>query len=100
MSLLETVDKFGLLGVIAVSLAALTILLALAGIYAFFDVRRAASRIAIEEAERIAKDVAEATANHYLQKEEPGMIAAYMELAKNAATPDEADEIAKAQENG
>ncbi|MER8809382.1 hypothetical protein NKI12_03330 [Mesorhizobium australicum] len=97
MSILELVNQFGLMGIVSVMLATLTILVALVGIYAFFDVRRAASRIAKEEAEKIAKDVAETSANHYLQKELPGMIAAYMELAKNAATPEEADEIAKAQ---
>lgn len=97
VSLLETVDKFGLLGIVSVTLAVLTILVALVGIYAFFDVRRVSSRIAREEAEKIAKDVAETSANQYLQKELPGMIAAYIELAKNAATAEEADEIAKAQ---
>jgi hypothetical protein len=97
LSLLETIDKFGLLGVVSVMLGALTILVALAGIYAFFDVRRTAARVAGDEARKISKEVAEKAANSYLQAELPGMIAAYMELAKNAASAEDANSIARAQ---
>ncbi|WP_143019578.1 hypothetical protein [Mesorhizobium qingshengii] len=99
MSILELVNQFGLMGIVSVMLATLTILVALVGIYAFFDVRRVATRTAKDEAEKIAKEVAERQANTYLQAELPGMIAAYMELVKNAATPEEADEIAQAQDD-
>ncbi|RWE99023.1 hypothetical protein [Mesorhizobium sp.] len=97
VTILELVNQFGLMGIVSVMLATLTILVALAGIYAFFDVRRAARRVAREEAEKIAKEVAETRANTYLQAELPGMIAAYAEFAKNAATAEDANNIAKAQ---
>ena len=99
VTILELVNQFGLLGIVSVMLASLTILVALVGIYAFFDVRRAAKRTAKREAEIIARDVAETRANEYLQAELPGMIAAYAEFAKNAATAKDADEIAEAQDD-
>jgi hypothetical protein len=90
--------ELGRLDFVTALLAALTLLVALGGIFAFFDVRRAAKRTAIEVAERHAKTVAEATAVGYLESELPRLISEYTELARNTVQADDADAIAQAQE--
>lgn len=72
--------------------------MALGGIFAFFDVRRAAKNTATIVAERHAKTIAEAAAVAYLERELPRLISAYEELAQNAVKADGADAIAQAQE--
>lgn len=99
VTILELVNQFGLMGIVSVMLATLTVLVALVGIYAFFDVRRTAKRAAKAEATVIAREVAESRANDYLQAELPGMIAAYADFAKNAASAKDANDIAQVQDD-
>lgn len=98
-SLLGLINQLGLIGIVSVMLGTLTIIIAIAGLYAFFDVRSAAKRAAIAQATTVAKEVAEVQANAYLQAELPAMITAYLELAKNGVSADEANKIAAAQED-
>jgi hypothetical protein len=90
--------ELGRLDFVTALLAALTLLVALGGIFAFFDVRRVAKSTASAEAEKHAKEIAEAAAVKYLENELPRLISAYAELAQNAVRADQADAIAQAQE--
>jgi hypothetical protein len=94
---LALAHETGRLDFIAVPLAAITILLALGGIFAFFDVRRSAGRISKQVAEEEARTVAEATAVAYLERELPKLMSEYQELARNAVGGVEANAIAQAQ---
>lgn len=78
-------------------LAAITIILVIAGVFAFINVRRNAA----EEARRVAREVAtritEQHANEYMQQHLPEIAAAYSELMAGAegATGPQGDEIAE-----
>ena len=76
--------EMGRLDFVTALLATITILLAFAGIFAFFDVRRSAGRISKQVAEEEARTVAEATAVAYLERELPKLMSEYQELARNA----------------
>jgi hypothetical protein len=85
----------GRLDFVTALLATITILLAFAGIFAFFDVRRSARQISKQVAETEARTVAEATAVIYLERELPKLWSEYQELARREI---EANEIAQAQD--
>jgi len=90
----------GRLDFITALLAAITILLVLVGVVAFFDVRRTARRISKQVAEMEARAIAEKTAVAYLERELPKLMSEYYELARNAVGGVEANEIAQAQDEG
>lgn len=95
---MEVAHELGRLDFVTAILAALTLLVALGGIFAFFDVRRVAKATARAESETHARQVAEATAVNYLERELPRLISAYDELAQNAVRAEQADDIAQAQD--
>ena len=80
-------------------LAAIAVLLALGGLFAFLEVRRSARAAAVVVAKQEAETLAEAAAVAYLERELPRLIQAYEELARNAARDEDADAIAEAQED-
>lgn len=92
-------SELGRLDLVTAVLAALGLILALGGIFAFFDVRRAARATATETATAIAGAVAESAAVAYLERELPRLADQYRELANNAARDEDANAIAEAQEN-
>ena len=95
---LATAASLGRLDEVVTILAAIAILLAIGGVFAFFDVRRVARIQAREVAKEEGRKVAEAAAVSYLESELPKLISEYQELAKNAVAAADADAIAKAQE--
>lgn len=88
--------QLGRLDLVSVLLAAIAVLLALAGIYAFFSVKNSARIVARETAEEIA----EKAANLYLQEKLPEIIDSYKDFIKGGVNQQIADRIAEAQENG
>ncbi len=92
---LISAHEMGRLDFVTALLAAITILLALGGVFAFVDVRRSARRISEKVAEREARTVAEATAVEYLERELPKLWSEYQELARGGV---EANKIAQAQD--
>lgn len=95
---LVVAHETGRLDLITVLLAAITVLLALGAIYAFFDVRRASKRVARQVANSVGARAAEAVATTYMERELPRLIAQYQELARNAVNAEQANAIAEAQE--
>lgn len=79
----------------AVILASLTIIVALSGIFAFLSLRRLAKK----EAQRVAKEIAEAraetAANLYLQAEMPELLRIYMTFGPESVTLDQGTSVAK-----
>lgn len=96
-SVVGLANQFGLFGITSVLLGLVGILLALGGLVAFFDVRRAAQATARAAAQEEARKVAEAVANAYMQAELPTILNEYFDLLKDSVTAQEADEIAQAQ---
>ena len=96
----QVASGVGLLHLVSVLLAIVAIILAVAGVYAFFNFRGVARRQAREEARKIASEVAEKAAIGHLERELPKMVAEYHELVRNSAANEMADEIAKAQDDG
>lgn len=92
-------SQLGRLDLVSVLLAILGLLLALAGVVAFFDLRKAAKDRATEVARVEAERAAEGAAVRYLEAELPRLVEEYMELAANAATDEAANQIALAQED-
>lgn len=87
----EYAAKIGLFEITAILLGCVAILLALGGLVAFFNLRLLAKKSAQSEAKQVAQEVAEKSANTYLQTEIPALIAVYIELAQNAATDEQAN---------
>jgi hypothetical protein len=94
---LTLAHEMGRLDFVTALLATVTILLAFAGIFAFFDVRRSARQISRQAAQMEARTVAEAAAVAYLERELPKLWSEYQELARGGV---EANEIAQAQDPG
>jgi hypothetical protein len=90
----------GRLDFLTATLAVLAAMVGIFGIYAFFDVRRVAARVAKLEAETVAAAIAEPTAVKYMERELPKLMDAYMELIRNSVADDAANAIAEAQEGG
>ena len=78
-------------------LGAVAILIALAAVFAFINVRHLAKRRATEVAERVSQEIAEKAANLYLQKQLPTITMAYLELLGGVGDQS-ADGIAQAQQ--
>lgn len=92
------VAQLGRFDLVSLLLAVIGILIALAGVIAFINFRSVARRQAKEEAQRIAAETAERTANEYLQAELPKLLEEYRELFGSNCSSEEIDKIAKAQE--
>lgn len=93
--------QIGRLDLVSLLLAILGILLALGGVVAFLNFRSLARKQAREEAEKIAKVVAEEKANEYLQTELMNIIREYKSFIDDALNdPRKSDDIAKMQEDG
>jgi hypothetical protein len=92
-------SQLGRLDLISALLAAIAILLALGGIYAFVNIRSSARQVAREAAEAESRQLAEAAAVAYLERELPRLVASYRELARNAVADGEANAVAETQEN-
>lgn len=95
---LVVAHEMGRLDLVTLLMAAITVMLALGAIYAFFDVRQTAKRVAREVANAVGARAAEAAATSYMERELPRLISQYQELARNAVNPDEANAIAGAQD--
>jgi hypothetical protein len=87
-----------LFGIATAVLGAVAILLAIAGVLAYLDLRARSAKIAEGEARKVAGQIAERAAVDYLQEEIPALMNAYHELAQNAVSNEQADEIAESQE--
>ncbi len=85
------------LSIASVLLGLVGILIAISGVFAFMHLRKVARR----EAKRIAKTVAASTSEkaavEYLQAELPNIVREYRELARNAATYEDGDDIADSE---
>jgi hypothetical protein len=88
-----------ILDTMAVSLAAMTIVLALAGIVAFLNLRDQARKAAKKEANTVCPEIAERVANQYLQENLPKILDEYRELGWGSVGAQSADDIASAQED-
>lgn len=86
-----------LLAISSVLLGAVGLLLAIGGVFAFLNLRGIARREARAVAERTAQGVSEAAAVRYLESELPNIVREYRELAGNAATYEDADDIADSE---
>lgn len=93
-------SQLGRLDLVSLLLAVLGLLLALGGIVAFLNLRGIARTVAREEAKTQISATVEEQAIAYMQAELPSLVEAYIELARNAATDEKADAIAKAQDDG
>jgi len=91
--------QLGRLDFLSALLAAVAILLALGGIYAFINIRSSAQQVARAAAEEESRKLAETAAIAYLERELPRLVASYRELARNAVADEEADAVAGTQEN-
>lgn len=85
------------LALASVLLSGIAILLALTGVFAFLHIRRLARKEARKVAKIVAEEVSERCAVNYLQAELSAIIGAHQELARNAATYTEGDEIADSE---
>ena len=88
-----------IIDLMAVSMTILTIVLALAGVYAFLNLRDVARREAREAAAQLAAETAERVANEYIQAELPNILAQYEEFGWGSVGDEYADDIAQAQED-
>ncbi|MCO5092638.1 hypothetical protein [Bosea sp. (in: a-proteobacteria)] len=79
----------------SVLLATLTLVVALAGIFAFLGLRRTAKKEAQRVAAEIAEARAETAANLYLQSELPELMRIYMTFGPESANIDRGDSVAK-----
>ena len=86
-----------MLDLVSILLAIVAILLAIGGVYAFFNFRSVARKQAKEEARKIAAMVAEKSAIEKLEAELPKMVEEYFEIVKNSVDSDMANEIARTQ---
>jgi len=109
--MLATVDKseyadsihmaaqLGRLDFISALLAVIGFAMVLGGIFTFVHYRNVAKDEAVKEAKKHAKQVAEETANRYLQAELPELLKAYAPVFGVQSISDkDADTIASAQE--
>lgn len=94
----QIATEVGLLDLVSVLLAIVAILLAIGGVFAFFNFRSLARKQATEEANRISAEVAERVAIERLEKELPKMADEYRELVKNSVDSEAANEIARAHD--
>lgn len=78
-------------------LGAVAILIALAAVFAFINVREIAKRRATEVAERVSREIAENAANRYLQEELPNILSSNLEFFRGVGDQS-ADGIAEAQQ--
>lgn len=90
----------GLLEVVSILLAVLGILMALAAVWAFFNVRATARTAAMAAAKEAAEEIAERCTNEYLQLNIRIILTEYAGLGLESANDEQADEIAQAQEDG
>ena len=91
--------QLGRLDLVSALIAIIGIALVVGGLFAYFDIRATAKRIARDEARSLAQELVERRANEYLQAELPGLLEEYSYLFGSGSTSDdEADEIAEAQE--
>lgn len=84
-----------LMALASVLLTCIGILLALAGVIAYIRVKDTARKAAREEAMEIASKLAESAAIRYLEIELPNIYREYVDLARNAATYNDGDDIAE-----
>lgn len=79
----------------SVLLAVLTLVVALAGIFAFLGLRRTAKKEARRVATQIAEVRAEAAANLYLQSELPELMRIYMTFGPDSVSFEQGSSAAK-----
>ncbi|MDE0060542.1 MAG: hypothetical protein OXI22_15490 [Defluviicoccus sp.] len=96
----QVAGEIGFLDFASLLLAIVAILLALAGVVAFFNFRSLARKQATEEARKIAAEIAERIAVEKLEAELPNMLQEYSDLVKNSLNAEEADRVASAQNQG
>ena len=97
--MLDVATQTGRLDFISAILAVLTLILPLAGLYAFFDLRRLARQRAREVATAIAEEIAERVANDYLQREFQQILSIYGEVARDGANTAVADRISEVEDD-
>ena len=95
--------QLGRLDLISLLLAAIGLILVCGGFFAFLNFRSIAKAQATKEATRIAGDIAERTANEYLQNYLPEIMDAYKGYSgvmnAEGITSEGAGEIANTQDN-
>jgi len=93
--------QLGRLDLVSTLLAAIGLVIVVAGIFAFINLRAIAKRVAIAEARDTSQEVAERVTNEYLQEELVNILKEYKDFFSSSdIASDEADNIAGAQENG
>jgi|GEM_PF-6752179 len=80
-------------------LAAIGILVAISTFVSYLAIKNKAAKLAKEEANKVAGELAEKAANAYLQDKIPDIISAYLELAKEYVASGEAQKAAEMQDN-
>lgn len=90
----QLATETGRLDFLSAVLACLAIILVVAGIFAFLNLRALARSAAREESQKTA----ERAAVEYLQKELPTIVKEYRKLAENAVTAEQADQLVEGEE--
>lgn len=88
-----------LIDIMALSLASLTLVLGLAGVFAFLNLRNHARKEAQKVASEISHAVAESETNRYLQENLMAILAEYDDFKRGSVRGSVADDIASAQED-
>ena len=96
---IQLATQLGRLDFLSAVLACLAIILAVAGIFGFIHFRGVARNTARDTAREETQKIAESAAVQYLQERLPQMMEDYRELAENAVTAEQADDIAQAQDD-
>lgn len=91
--------QLGRLDFASLLLAMVAVLIALAAVFAFLNLRRVARDRATEVAERISGEIAEKAANKYLREELPNILSSNLELF-GSVRDHSADGIADTQQRG
>ena len=87
-----------LMAMAAVGLSCVIVLIGFSGVIAYIRVKHHAKVAAIQQADETAREIAEQTANLYLQAEIHGIIGSYSELGQTA-DGDVANQVAEKQED-
>ena len=91
--------QLGRLDLVSLLLAAIGVILVLGGVFAFMNFRAIARSQSKDEAAKVAKEVAERTANEYLQRELPDVIKAYRDMMdEEGLSDDDTNRFAVAQD--
>lgn len=90
----------GMLEIASMLLGLVSIILVVAGVFAFMNLRGYAQNAAREATKEAVESIAERVANEYIQRELPKIIHEYREFGYGVPGDDEADDIAQAQDNG